>query len=170
MGSLNWSSSHEVFVPELDDEHQEVFQALSNLQGAVNNRAPLQELASLSLSVSTCLLDHFAHEERLMRASRYTSLRWHKRSHDGVRKRVRQCLLRVEKGDTDAGRELVDYLSSWLRDHTGVADRMMGAFLRNQNRVMWKLTLQAGTRPVDACTWVDSSGAAFEPKTSRKKS
>ena len=32
MRSLKWSTSNAVFVPEIDDEHKEIFQALSNLQ------------------------------------------------------------------------------------------------------------------------------------------
>jgi hypothetical protein len=59
--------------------------------------------------------------------------------------------------------ELVDYLTSWLNDHTCVADRMMGAFLRNQRRCV-KLTFRAGTKPMDACAWVDVNGDAFNPK------
>ena len=39
----------------------------------------------------------------------------------------------------------------------------MGAFLRNQRRCM-KLTLRAGTKPLDACAWVDVNGDAFNPK------
>jgi hypothetical protein len=69
----------------------------------------------------------------------------------------------MERGDPQAGFELVDYLSSWLRDHTRLADRMMGAFLRNRQRGLWKLTLQAGTKPIDACAWVNANGDRFYP-------
>jgi hypothetical protein len=97
-----------------------------------------------------------------MRAARYPSLPWHKRQHHGARRRTVAFIQRIETGDSEAGSALADYLSSWLRDHTRLADRMMGAFLRNQRRGLWKLTFQAGTRPADACDWVAANGRKFE--------
>jgi hypothetical protein len=40
----------------------------------------------------------------------------------------------MEKGDSAAAGELLEFLAGWLRDHMGVADRMMGAHLRNHQR------------------------------------
>ena len=108
---------------------------------------------------------HFAHEERLMRAARYGSMRWHKQSHDAARRRVGQFARRIEKGDTKAGLELVEYLRSWLHDHTAIADRMMAAFLRNQQRCIGKLMFQASTKPIDSCAWVDAKGNRFRPQS-----
>jgi hemerythrin len=101
-----------------------------------------------------------------MRAARYGSLRWHKQSHDAAHRRVGQFVQRIEQGDAEAGPELVEYFTSWLHDHTRLADRMMGAFLRNHQRSMWKLTFRAGTKPMDSCTWVDANGDTFNPKAS----
>jgi hemerythrin len=104
-----------------------------------------------------------------MRAARYASLRWHRQAHNSARKRVGEFVLRIEQGDSKAGLELVAYLTSWLNDHTRLADRMMGAFLRNQQRCMWKLTFRAGTKPLDACAWVDANGDTFDPKTCKDR-
>ena len=32
MRSMKWSTSHAVFVTEIDDEHKEIFEAVSELQ------------------------------------------------------------------------------------------------------------------------------------------
>jgi hemerythrin len=40
----------------------------------------------------------------------------------------------MEKGDSAAAGELLNFLAVWLRDHMSVADRMMGAYLRNYLR------------------------------------
>jgi hemerythrin len=99
-----------------------------------------------------------------MNAARYGSLRWHKQAHNAARRRVQQFVQRIDQGDLNAGVELVEYLTSWLTDHTAIADRMMGAFLRNHKRCMWKLTFRAGTKPADSCTWVNANGESFDPK------
>ena len=161
MPVLKWSSSHAVFVTEIDDEHKEIFEAVSNLQKALaSHDSALNQ--KLTQRLVACIVEHFAHEERLMRASRYGSMPWHKLQHDNARKRVLQFVARMEQGDANAGQELVEHLTSWLRDHTRLADRMMGAFLRNQRRYA-KLTIRVGTKPVGACNWVNSKGDKFDP-------
>ena len=170
MRSLKWSTSHAVYVPEIDDEHKEIFAALAALQGALDNEAASPEIPKLIENLVECADGHFAHEERLMRAARYESFRWHKEQHDNARKRVGQFAARIERGDAKAGGELTGYLSSWLNFHTRLADKMLGAFLRNQRRAMWKVTFQAGTKPLEAGGWVDSRGNKFEPPVGKHSS
>jgi hemerythrin-like metal-binding protein len=165
MRSLKWSTSHAVFVPEIDDEHREIFTALSSLQKVLAGRGSLVEIRKVTQSLISCVVEHFAHEERLMRAARYGSMRWHKQQHDTARRRVGQFVPGIEQGNTKAGLELVEYLTKWLHDHTRLSDRMLGAFLRNQQRFMCKVTFRASTKPIEACAWVDANGDAFDPQT-----
>ena|ERR1019366_10416742 len=167
MRALKWSTSHAVFVTEIDDEHREIFEAVSSLQKVLSSQGPALEIRDLTQRLIACIVDHFAHEERLMRAARYGSLRWHKLQHDNARGRAEQFVARIERDDIGAGIELVEYLTSWLRDHTRLADRMLGAYLRNRQRCV-KLTFRAGTKPADACDWLDSKGDKFDPLTAKR--
>ena len=85
---------------------------------------------------------HFEHEERLMRASRYASLGWHKPLHDAASRNAQRFALAINRRDREAGRALVAYLTQWLHAHTSVADRMMGAHLRNQCLQVGKLVFR----------------------------
>ncbi len=85
MRLLKWSVSHAAFVTEIDDEHREIFAAVSNLQMALSDRCPTTEMEGLAQGLATHLGEHFAHEERLMRAARYNAARWHKEQHDHAR-------------------------------------------------------------------------------------
>jgi hemerythrin len=163
MAALRWSMSHAVFLPEIDDEHKEIFAAVAGLQEALSRSGPLSEIRDLAKGLAACSVEHFAHEERLMRAARYQSLRWHKQQHDAARRRVRQLVAAIEEGHTASGPALVEYLTAWLPQHTCLPDRMLGAFLRNRQRSLFHLTLRAGTKPADACSWVDSKGDPFDP-------
>src|ERR1035438_10334131 len=124
MGSLKWSTSHAVWVTEIDDEHREIFEEASHLQEALYGLGSLPDIRKRTQRLTACVVGHFAHEERLMRAARYGSLPWHKQQHTTARKRVRQFVHRIEQGDNDAGLALVEYLKSWLGNHTRLADRM----------------------------------------------
>jgi hemerythrin len=165
MHALKWSISHAVFVTEIDDEHKELFQAVSALEHFLSSGGSSLEIRKAYRCLSTCIVQHFAHEERLMRAARYGSLGWHKRQHNNARRRVGQFILGIEQGDPKAGSDLAAYLKSWLPDHTRLADRMMGAFLRNHQRCVWKVTFQAATKPINAGAWVKANGDRFEPVT-----
>jgi len=161
MGSLKWTVSHAVFVPEIDDQHQTIFEALAKLEQALSAARPLPEIRELTDRLAALAVEHFAHEERLMRAARYESLRWHRKQHDAVRKRAERMTPKINLGDVETGHAFIDFLKSWLPNHTRVADRMMGAFLRNHQ--LSKLTIRVGTKPADACEWVGSRGDKFDP-------
>lgn len=166
MRPLKWSSSHAVFVAEIDDEHKDIFEAAAQFQAALSDGAPKAHVSHLVECLAARIEDHFAHEERLMRASHYESSAWHRRSHDGARERVAQFIQRFEQQDQEAGPQLLEYLKQWLDQHTGVADRMLGAFLRNQRRT-GKIVFTLSTRASDTCKWVNSRGERFDPSSAR---
>jgi hemerythrin len=64
------------------------------------------EIQKATQRLTASIVGHFAHEERLMNAARYGSLRWHKQAHNAARRRVGQFVLRIEQGDSAAGVEL----------------------------------------------------------------
>ena len=161
---MRWDTSHAVFVSEIDDDHREIFEALAGLQLALGGRGTAAEVGVRTRRLVDRVAEHFAHEERLMRAARYGSLNWHKQQHDGARRCVSEFVGKMQAGDAQAGREMAEYLAVWLDNHTRLADRMLGAFLRNRRRV-WKVTFRAGTKAADACGWVDSRGDRFDPES-----
>lgn len=125
-------SIHSVFMPTLDEEHKRLSDAVEALRRISDQEGggPQTFLRSLAEQIDA----HFAGEERMMRSSRYPSYEWHKRQHDTARKRVTQFAARVEADEAGAVSEMSSFLTSWLRDHTGLHDRMMAAYLRNYNR------------------------------------
>jgi hemerythrin len=167
MPRLQWTSSHAVFVAEMDDEHREIFDALAALRTALAGHMAAPEIRRLTGVLTTRIQEHFAHEERLMRAARYCSYRWHKQRHEGAVRKVAQFAKRLGRGDTAAGPELIDFLSNWLNDHTRVADMMLGAFLRNHQRGLYRMSFRAGTKGPDEVAWLDTRGETFVPHKTR---
>lgn len=162
MRSLKWSPAHAVFVTEIDDDHKEIFEAVATLQKALSSQQPVAELRRLTHHLIACVSGHFDHEERLMRAARYGSIGWHRQLHRAARRRVERFVTAIDGGDLHAIADLARFLAAWLCDHAAIADRMLGAFLRNQRRI-GKMTFLAGTRPIDACPWIDKNGEPFHP-------
>jgi hemerythrin-like metal-binding protein len=134
MSTFKWSSDHSVYLPEIDAEHRALYLLSDELNKALLAGAGAAQQMPIVVNLLESAEEHFRHEERLMRAMHYTAIAWHKSQHDAVRKRAKAVVMRMEKGDSAAARELLQFLSVWLRDHMGVADRMMGAYLRNYLR------------------------------------
>jgi hemerythrin-like metal-binding protein len=134
MSLFKWSSAHSVYLPEIDAEHRTIYRLGDELHKAVLAGAELAQLRPVLVNLLESQEQHFRHEERLMRAIHYEAFAWHKHQHDAVRKKSKALAKRIEAGDSAAAGELLAFLSDWLRDHLGVADRMMGARLRNYLR------------------------------------
>lgn len=140
MRKATWSPRDELFVPEVDGEHKAISEAISALQSALATNVPSEspshhagdDIAARAKSVFQSIESHFAHEEELMLAGRYTLYDWHKRQHDYALTQLRKFVSGMESGDPQAANSLVTFLTDWLRDHSTRSDKLMGAFLRSR--------------------------------------
>ena len=126
MQRFHWTAGNTVFEAEIDAEHRAMLRLCDELSGALDTGANADVIADAVRRLAGEVEGHFAHEERLMRAAGYSAYAWHKREHDGARRRL-QAL-------AGTPRDLLQYLAAWFQNHTSVADRMMAAALRNASR------------------------------------
>jgi hemerythrin len=131
MSLFKWSSAYSVYLPELDAEHRAIFRLAAEFHKALLAGADAEKLQVLVTNLLEVEEQHFRHEERLMKAMHYQGAAWHKKQHDTARKRSREMVKRLEAGDLTVAGDTLKFLSQWLTDHLTVADRMMGASLRN---------------------------------------
>jgi hemerythrin len=136
---FKWSSDYSVYLPEIDAEHQEIFRMAGDLHRAVLARREPAEIEELLKAVAAHAAHHFSHEEEVMQSINYPSYEWHKKQHDTARSKVKEVERRVRRGEPGAALEFLKFLADWLKHHTGVTDRMMGAYLRNYQRLHAKL-------------------------------
>ena len=131
MQCLEWKAERNaVAVPEIDEDHREIFQLGNDLHQALAGGALLSAIELEARKLISHTLDHFKCEERMMRSKRYRAYGWHKGQHDTVRTRLATMEHALEEGDREGVLFGIDYLTAWLHTHTAVSDRMMGAFLR----------------------------------------
>jgi hemerythrin-like metal-binding protein len=135
MRPFKWSRKNEMFVPELDEEHRNLFRLADELHVAISAGVPADQARTVLEALLAEMEEHFQHEERLMRAASYASYDWHKQQHETLRKRAKQFTARFEAGDNDSAEMLLEFMRVWLNEHTAVADRMLGASLRNYERL-----------------------------------
>ena len=134
MSLFKWSSANSIYLPEIDAEHRAIFQLGNELHKALMAGAGLAQLKPILANLLESTVQHFRHEERLMRAIHYEAFDWHKHQHNVALKRSKALAKRIEAGDSGAPGELLAYLAEWLHKHMSVSDRMMSARLRNYLR------------------------------------
>lgn len=120
-----------MYLPEIDAEHRALFSLGEELQKGLEKGTELSVLRPILVNLIATADAHFKHEERIMKAAHYSAYGWHKKQHDAVRWRVRRMVKRIDAGQPVAAEELLAFLSEWLKTHTQVSDRMMGAYIRN---------------------------------------
>ena len=135
MRSLQWTPENSVHFLEIDEDHQSVFQKAQDLRHAFVEEAPVERMEYCLRRLAAEVARHFAHEEGLMRAARYPATDWHLRQHETARARMSVLRTSIRGGERRTILEALEFMAAWLRDHTSVADRMLGAYLRNHSRV-----------------------------------
>lgn len=134
MQPFKWTKAHAVFLPEVDAEHRNLYRLAEELQQSVDSHAQKTRIRNQLQSLTAALDEHFAHEERLMKASRCQSFDWHKQQHNTVRRQAKRSAKLFADGNAAAPVDFLAFLARWFRDHMALSDRMMGAQVRNRDR------------------------------------
>jgi hemerythrin-like metal-binding protein len=77
---------------------------------------------------------HCAHEECLMRSSGYPLYEWHRRQHLAIRSQVDRLARSIRRRRQQLAVAHLNALGRSLANHIRLADRMLGAYLRNYQR------------------------------------
>jgi hemerythrin len=128
---LRWTPEQAVHVPEIDAEHQEMFRLAADLRQALLAGDKTGHMELLCRRLAAELNGHFSHEERLMRDAEYPAYEWHQRQHRTARAKMAALERDVHRGERQPIFDSLESLAAWIRDHTSVADRMVGSYLRN---------------------------------------
>jgi hemerythrin len=135
MQHFKWTKAHAIFLPEVDAEHRNLFRMAEDLHQAVQAGQDKPQVQALMQSLIASVEEHFAHEERLMKSANCESYEWHRHQHDTLRKKAKLFTEEFEAGDERAPVGFVAFTARWFKDHMSLTDRMMGAEVRNSERL-----------------------------------
>jgi hemerythrin len=135
MQSFKWTKAHAVYLPQVDAEHRNLFRMAEELHQAARTGREAARVRELMRTLLEAVEEHFAHEERLMKDSSCPDFEWHKLQHDTARKRGALFARDIEAGNPEAVTQFLEFLARWIKDHLSLTDRMMGAHVRNFERL-----------------------------------
>jgi hemerythrin len=132
---LEWTSALVTGIPEIDEQHRELFRCVSRIRDAAFT-GDVGELDRTLAFLREYVTFHFQAEERYMAERRFPGLARHREEHALLLEAVRQIEgdhHRHESGEKSVVR-VERFLSDWMRTHIGVTDLAMARFVRRARR------------------------------------
>ena len=119
-------------VDEIDAQHRELFQRISQLLEASRDRRSREEVVRLLEFLGGYVVDHFASEERKMEAAAYPKAEGHRAEHRQFMKELE--ILRHELKSEGPTKLFVirvgNRVTEYLREHIYRTDRLLGQWLK----------------------------------------
>ena len=116
-------------VPEIDDEHEHLFELLNKTDAALHNTdADVATITSRLLNeLYEYAINHFAHEEAYMLSIDDPELNRQTVEHEAFREKITSVMA---AGDLtlDTAKELLTFLAKWLYRHILGSDILIGKF------------------------------------------
>ena len=126
---FRWTRDLSIGIPCIDSEHRGLIELAAKMHAAMLHGAGKAMLEGLLDSLQSYALEHFAHEEELMRNLGYPALHGHAQTHREFRERVLEMLRRASDGERTMTLELLQFMVAWIRDHIAASDHRIAEFI-----------------------------------------
>ena len=127
--SITWNDKLKTGIPLIDEQHQFIVEALSEIRISKLKKV---ELFQLLIDLQAYLSVHFTTEENYMLETNYPELEAHKTNHDMVLQDTKNVLTQNANDNTSSEIALnfVTYMQNWFLDHYSSKDVKMDDYLK----------------------------------------
>ena len=129
---MMWEAKYETGNTQVDNEHKEIFKLVQKLiEVKVENEA--ENVTATIDFLANYTINHFNHEEELMKESSYPAIDIHKKQHGDFLSQVVALRARViEEADIEVSIiDIKKVIINWLIDHVLGSDKIMANHYRN---------------------------------------
>ena len=132
--SIEWSNSLAIGVPEIDDQHREIFKRVNKLSTACSEGKGKEEVMRLLLFLEDYIKEHFAAEEKLQLRNGYPGYASHKSQHTRFIADISRlaAAFRTEGATLSLVIMTNKTLTAWLVQHISKTDTDFAAYLKDQ--------------------------------------
>ncbi len=99
---LYWRKHYECGIPEIDNEHKELFDIANRILGSLSSDGESIEADPLVDDLLAHIAHHFEHEERLLKSNGFPMTESHRQSHQKLLTHARDLEARFRKHETTA--------------------------------------------------------------------
>jgi hemerythrin len=127
--TFRWTESYRVNIAVLDQQHQQLFDAVNELDQALRKGEGKAALDPVLDKLVEYALVHFAAEESLMQQHDFPGLFSHQAQHELFRQRIAAYLEDHKAARPGVPVSLLFFMQDWLKDHLLQTDKLYSAFL-----------------------------------------
>jgi len=131
MALFTWDPRLAIEVPEIDDEHAQLFAAADQLHAAIGQGVSKESVRAHLASLIDHSQAHFAHEEQLMIRCGYPEFQEHKAQHKYLMERILQFQRDFVPRRAALEAAMLRFLKDWLIRHIDESDRKIAAHLHS---------------------------------------
>jgi len=132
--AITWDPTLVLGVPEIDEQHRELFRRLDSLLEAIRAGQSRTEVGHTLAFLSDYASHHFSAEETLMRDRAYPGMADHQAEHRTFAAELRALQAEYQRDGATASLiiRVNTQLTGWLRTHVYRTDRALADFIRQQ--------------------------------------
>jgi len=127
-----WKPEYSVNVPELDQQHQWLFQIVQDLERAIAGGHGQAEVERILSNLVQYTMYHFATEEELLQKHGFPGVNEHRIEHNQMTMKISRLQDQHRDGKADAAETLLVFLQSWLKQHILESDKQYSEFFRSR--------------------------------------
>ncbi len=132
MAIIKWKQVYETGIVALDNEHKALVGQIDALLEAVRDKRGKELYADVVVMLETYVLEHFEHEEKLMKEYGFPGFTEHQQEHQDLVAAVQKLKIGHAVKDESAARELLKFLRIWLLEHIVKVDKKYGPFIESR--------------------------------------
>ncbi len=135
MAFMEWSERYQLGLPEVDAQHQQLFELVNRLHEIVVNGEDQSVAGKILDELIDYTVEHFATEERMFLAQQYPHYEEHKHEHDVLTQQAVDIQNDFREKQITVTFELLDFLSDWLKKHTTESDLQYAEFVQGKEEL-----------------------------------
>lgn len=125
---LIWNSDYQINHPQIDQEHQSLFELLNKFYQGLSDGSSKEKLASLIKGLLDYAKVHFSNEEAYMRSINYPNLEAHQKEHEAFMKKASEFYEKYMNGKLILSLEVTNFIKNWITHHIKTEDRQYAEF------------------------------------------
>ena len=128
-----FTDSYKVHVPSIDRQHKGIVDFINKIHNAIKHNLEKSKILATLQDMEKWVIDHFEHEEKLMKSVNYSELPQHKKVHKNLLSDVRDNIRKIEEGEDIDFIELLKFLKKWLTNHILGMDKKYSQIMIENN-------------------------------------
>jgi hemerythrin len=132
MAFIEWKDSFSVGIKEIDLQHQKLIGMINNLHDAMRQGKGKDVLGEIIKGLVDYAGTHFLTEEKYFDKFGYPEADSHIGEHTAFTQKVAEFKDGFNAGKVSLSITVMDFLSSWLRNHIKVVDKKYGPFFNEK--------------------------------------